>query len=647
MRLTDIGLLPVLGRPTLPDDGRYAVVSVTRPDLAADDYRSELYLAATDDAAMARQLTYGPADFAPAISPDGRWLAFLRPGPGDTKLQLHVLPMDGGEPRPITDHPLGAGQPVWSPDSRRIAYTSRVPEPGRYQRGGMPGTEPPRRITALRYWADGFGFTFDRPRHVFVTDPFAGDGAPSQVTSGDYDHSEVAWSPDGQLLTFVAGRHQTHGDDLRKDIWTCAPDGTALRALTNGGLFLGTPSFAPDGALVCFAAEPLDANNRARAISSFGLWSVPVDGSAAPRRLTDEERFHLSFASQMIVPATRGVYFANDNQGAVNLVMVPYDGGEPELVLTGPRQVNGFAVAEGADGVTIAATVSSATSAGDLLVLRHGTERVLTPFGRELQARGGLRPIEEITGTAPDGYQVHGWLVRPSGDGPHPVLLQIKGGPFTQFGFTLTGPAGFDEAQVYASAGYAVVLGNPRGASGYGQAHGMYAADDLGRRSAPDLLALLDAALESPDLDPDRVGVMGGSFGGYMSAWMAAHHGKRFCAAIGERGVYAVDSYAASSDDGVNVSIALYGPDPARWAEQSPLTYADQIDTPMLLIQSEDDRHCPLEQAQRMFVALKMRGVPTEILLFPGEGHEMSRSGLPSHRVARFEAILDWWARYL
>ncbi|MFI8930685.1 S9 family peptidase [Streptomyces sp. NPDC053474] len=643
---TDINLLPVLGRPTLSGDGRLAAVSVFRPDVDADENSSELWVAETDGSLPARRLTQGSSDGAPAFSPDGRWLAFLRPGPNGPA-QLHLLPMDGGEPFPVTDLPLGAGQPVWSPDSRLIAFAARVPEPGRYLPGVPPHKERPRRITTLRYMSDGIGFTFDRPHQIFVTDPFAGTPVTTQITSGEYGCYDVAWSPDSRLLTFVSGRHETHADDLRRDIWVCSPDGTGLRALTDGGLELGCPRFSADGTAVCFAAETLDEYNRASGANSYGLWSVAVDGSAPPRRLTDPEPYHLSFASQMIAPASDGVYFANDYRGEVHLVLVPYDGGESRPVITGPRQVNGYTVAEGPQGTTIAAVLSDAGSSGDLVVLRGGEERELTSFGAELRAHAGLLPVEEFTAKAQDGYVLHGWTVRPAGPGPHPVLLQIKGGPFTQWGYTLNGPASFEEAQVYASAGYAVVLGNPRGTSGYGQAHGRYAASDLARRTATDLLALLDAALEAPDLDGTRVGVQGGSFGGYMAAWMAAHHGERFRAAMGERGCYAIDSHFGSADDGVNNSIALYGADQERWAEISPLTHADRIEIPMLLIQSEEDRHTPMEQAQRMFVALRTRGVPAEMLLFPGEGHDMSRTGLPSHRVARYEAILEWWARHL
>jgi dipeptidyl aminopeptidase/acylaminoacyl peptidase len=222
------------------------------------------------------------------------------------------------------------------------------------------------------------------------------------------------------------------------------------------------------------------------------------------------------------------------------------------------------------------------------------------------------------------------------------VLLMIHGGPFAQYGWRL-----FDEAQVYAGAGYAVVMGNPRGSSGYGEAHGSAIVGDVGERSAVDLLALLDAALAAGGLDASRVGVLGGSHGGYMTTWLAAHHGERFKAAISERAVNAIDSFTGSSDIGWFFSDWLYGEDLDGQRRQSPLTYADRIDLPMLIVHSEQDWRCPLEQAQRLFVALRRRGVPAEMLVFPGEGHELSRSGLPSHRVARFEAILEWWRRYL
>jgi dipeptidyl aminopeptidase/acylaminoacyl peptidase len=333
------------------------------------------------------------------------------------------------------------------------------------------------------------------------------------------------------------------------------------------------------------------------------------------------------------------VLFPNEHRGDVQLLLVPYGGGEPRVVVDGRRSVLG---ADRRDGVLVA-TVADGRSWGELYSWTPGGGvATLTDFNAEFASTVDIRPVEDVEAAAPDGYPVHGFLVRPAGPGPHPLLLMIHGGPFAQYGRAL-----FDEAQVYAGAGYAVLMGNPRGSSGYGQAHGRAIIGNVGEASTVDLMALLDAALADPALDAGRVGVLGGSHGGYMTTWLAAHEAPRFRAAISERAVNAIDSFTGSSDIGWFFADDLYGAEPERQRAQSPLTYADRIGIPMLIIHSEHDWRCPVEQAQRLYVTLHRRGVPVELLLFPGEGHELSRSGLPSHRVARFEAILDWWSRWL
>ncbi|WP_203922214.1 S9 family peptidase [Rugosimonospora africana] len=636
MKPADISRVPIPGAPSLRPDGRKAVVAVRRADLEADDYTSQLWLVDTDGSGQPRQLTHGWRDGSPRWSPDGAWIAFTRSERADDgatgKPQVWVLPTDGGEPHRLTDHPLGAADPMWSPDSTRLAYVARVPEGGRYgsQEGVGPEKEAPRRITRFRYRLDNLGFLDSRPQHVWLVDLA---GTTEQVTHGDADHGDVDWSPSGDLLAFSAARHETAGDDMRSDIWVCAPDGSGLRALTAGGLAADQPRFSADGTLVCFAGIEIGEHGRQAVAKNDSLWAVPVAGGE-PVRLTDEERHHQSRAVRMVTTAD-GVLFPNEHRGAGQLLLVPYAGGEPRVVLDGRRQVNGLDQAGG----TLVATIADENSWGELVT---GSGTVLTNFSEEFRATAGIRPQVEIEAVAPDGYPVHGWVVRPDGPGPHPVLLMIHGGPFTQYAWGL-----FDEAQVYASAGYAVVMGNPRGSSGYGQAHGRAILGNVGEASATDLLALLDAALADPSLDGQRVGVLGGSHGGFMTTWMAGNHGDRFKAAVSERAVNAIDSFTGSSDIGWAFADDLYGPDPDRQRAQSPLTYADRIEMPVLIIHSEQDWRCPVEQGQRLFVTLRRRGVPAEFLLFPGEGHEMSRSGLPSHRVARFEAILDWWSRHL
>jgi dipeptidyl aminopeptidase/acylaminoacyl peptidase len=269
----------------------------------------------------------------------------------------------------------------------------------------------------------------------------------------------------------------------------------------------------------------------------------------------------------------------------------------------------------------------------------------LTDFSAELRSTGRVRTGTELTATSQDGYPVHGWVTLPDperfGDGPHPTILMIHGGPFAQYTHAL-----FDEVQVLVEAGYAVVHGNPRGSSGYGRAHGLSIKDGFGTVDADDVLALLDAALQDPALDADRVGVMGGSYGGYMTAWLTTRT-DRFVAAIVERGFLDPVSFVGSSDIGWFFGGAYLGEDPKAVAAQSPMAHVGNVTTPTLVIHSEQDWRCPVEQGQRWFVELKRRGVRAELLLFPGEGHELTRSGRPAHRRARFEHVLDWWARYL
>jgi dipeptidyl aminopeptidase/acylaminoacyl peptidase len=639
MKSTDIAALVTLGQPSLSPDGRYAVVAATRPDLEKNEYASSLWIVATDGSDAPRRLTSGGRDTAPRHSPDGRWLAFLR-AVGEEKPQLHLLPTDGGDARPITDLPGGAGAPVWSPDSAAIAFCARVPEAGRYgQDDAVPaGKEPPRRVTGLQYRLDGVGFVLDRRSHVLVVD-VQGDGGPGdlrQVSKGDFDSTDVAWSPDGSSLAFASARHERREHDRVSDIFVMGADGSDVRPLTDSTLVLSVPQFAPDGRTVVAIGRDPGPENRLGVSHTEGVWAIDVDRPGRPRRLTDEEAINVS-GERVVVERDRALVIV-DNRGADDLLAVPLDGSQPAVVSAGPRRIYGFDVA----GDTIVIAYEDPSSPGELAtVAADGSITRRTDFAAELRATGRTVGLQEVTASAPDGYPVHGFLAVPSGPGPHPVLLMIHGGPFAQYGWGL-----FDEAQVYAGAGYAVVYGNPRGSSGYGQAHGRYIVGDVGERSAPDLLALLDAALERPDLDAQRVGVLGGSHGGFMTTWLVGHT-DRFLAAVSERAVNAIDSFEGSSDIGWDFADSLYGTDPEQRRRQSPLAYADRIRTPLLIIHSEHDWRCPVEQAQRLYVALKKREAEVEMLLFPGEGHELSRSGVPSHRVARFDAIVDWFDRYL
>ena len=629
MRPEDVALLRVPGSVTLRGD--LLLTDVARPDLESDSYRGGLVRVPTDG--ESQEWTRGERDTAPRISPDGRLVVFLR------DRQLHVIPADGGEARKVTDLPGGAGTPVWAPDSRRVAFVARVPEDGRYGVKDAPAAEAeaPRRITDLNYRIDGVGFLRDRVQQLFVVDVTAEDEA-TQLTDGSYDLDNPVWTPDGRHVLAVGARQDAGPQNLHDDVYAVpAAGGEPVVAVRGVGMI--SLIAAAEGRVYFLGSE--FEGLAARPLPD-ALWVAAFDPAGdpqPPRLLTDPASVDCEGLPGALTVTEDGVLALVRNRGAVELRRIPFDADQASLddlpvVFGGQVVVKAFAE----DAGRVAVVAATPESAGEVVLV--GTD-VKTDFGADLRA-AGIRPLREIHGTAPDGYPVHGWVVLPEGEGPHPTVLSVHGGPYMYYGWGL-----FDEAQVYASAGYAVVLPNPRGSAGYGRDHGTAIVHKLGTVDADDVLALLDAALQLPECDAERVGVMGGSYGGFMTSWLAAHHGHRFKAAWSERAVNAWDSFVGSSDIGWWFAQTYCGTDPDIQRAVSPLTYADKITIPFAVVHSEQDWRCPIEQAQRLFVALKANGTETELLLFPGEGHELTRSGRPVHRRQRFDAVLDWWRRHL
>lgn len=657
MKPGDLTKIRTLSSPTVHPDGRDVVLTMSRPDVEDNRYRTSLWRQRLTSGGAAdgelERLTQGTRDSSPTYSPDGTWLAFLRAGE-DGPAQLHLLPADGGDARRLTDHPLGVSGFSWSPDSTRIAYAARVPEEGRYGTEGEHGTvkpdqEPPRLIEHSAYQADGLGYVLDRPSKIFLLDLDAlpdddADDAEQppksrQLTQGQGDDREPVFLDDGERVGFVASRDRRGAwrpDTLVSDLCSVDLRGKGFRRHTSGTGSVGLVRVAGDGTVVLGVGDLGESGQDfvARSPVLRRLATTGTDRDTTGADLTDAEADHLACAPAVGVGGT--VLAAVERRG--DTVVRDLDTGQ--TVLDGHVSVGGLAVGGG----VVAAVAATRTSYSELFVGRVG-ER-LTQVG-DLASRhltGTAAPIqpEELDATAPDGYPVHGWLVRPTTKprrkAGHPVVLMIHGGPYTQYSGNL-----FDEAQVLAGAGYAVVMGNPRGGSGYGVTHGRAVKEAIGTVDVADLTALLDHALTLPGLDGERVGVQGGSYGGLMTTWLVAHS-DRFTAAISERAVNAWDSFAGTSDIGWFFGDEYVG---AFAHEQSPLTWADRISTPTLVIHSERDLRCPLEQGQRLFARLRRNGVPSKLLVFPGEGHELTRSGQPRHRQQRFEHILAWWDEHL
>ena len=638
-----IGTMPTLGVPSMSADGSVVVVGIVKADVDRNTYDANMWISRGAEPAQPWTAGGSSQGYAPAVSPDGRWVVFARVPHGGNAPQLHLSDVDGTSCRQITDCALGVNSGRWNPSSTALAFVTRVDVGGRY----AAGTEhTAHRFTGLGGFADGFGATFDRPRSIQVVRPFDGPGSTIVADAG-LDATDPAWSPDGSLLTFI-GKDGLESDlNARNSVFVCAADGSGRRVVAAGDLVMGCPRFGPDGRSVFVAGEVLDSEGLPDAAASFGVWRAPSDGTAPVERITDEEPYHIGFACQTQQPVNAGILAGIDRRGATHLLLFDYDGSERDVVIGGERQVNGFVAAVRPDGsLVVAAVVTSARSGGDLILTNGLIETQLTHFGDNLERSCGVHPAESFE-TEVDGVTIQGWKVLPPGEGPFPTVLSIKGGPFTQFGYTLNGPAALDDAQVYADAGIAMVLVNPRGTSGYGQAHGK-AASPLAPVTESDLLAALANALGSDKrLDAGRVGVTGGSFGGYMTAWLAASAPEMFRAGLCERGVYEIDSFAASGDDGWNTATALYGRDRDEWSAQSPVTYADKIDLPLLIMHSYGDGHCPFDQARRLFFELRLRRKDVELFAFGDEGHELSRSGSPANRMERLRATLDWWDRWL
>ncbi|MCY1136799.1 serine hydrolase [Actinoplanes sp. Pm04-4] len=615
-----------------PDGGRIAYVLRTA-DQEADRVLRGIWL--VDDNGARKRLTRGKADTSPAWSPDGRQLAFLRGG--EEPPQVWLLPADGGEPEAVTDLPKGAGAPAWSPDGTKIAFSAPVATADADEKA-------PIVTERLDYQADGAGWLRDVRKHLFVLD--VETRQVRQVTEGDWHAGDPAWSPDSARLAFAAAtgsdadlvfRAPLHVLDITDPkarprvvgldegvagpaVWT--PDGDALVVVGYAGEPIGHARllYVPlDGGPVRDLAESLDRN-----VMPGG----PAYPGAVPRFLGDGLT----------------VLFCVRDRGCSHLYAVSTDGGEPRAVVAGAgRVVSGLSVA----GDTAAIVLATPTSYGEVVSIdvAGGAESVRTSHN---ESDIDLYVREEREFSISDGTVVQGWLIRdPEATGPHPLLLDIHGGPHNAW----NGAA--DDVHLYhqelAAAGWIVLLLNPRASDGYGERFYNAALGAWGVADARDFLEPLDQLVADGTADPQKLAVAGYSYGGYMTCYLTAID-NRFAAAVTGGVVSDLTSMAGASDDGhLLADIELGGrpyANPEHYAAMSPLTRVADVDTPTLIIQGDSDLRCPVGQAQQWFTALRERGVPAELVLYPGGSHLLIVEGPPSQRLDFNRRIAEWVQRH-
>lgn len=602
--------------PVVSPDGTKIAYVVTTIDVEGDRYVRDIWLMADGEH---RRFTTGGSDASPQWSPDGRRLAFVRKV--DDHPQLAVIEVDGGEAEVVTSFPLGvAGRPAWSPDGSRIAvvgvdWTDEWADLDDEERARRP-----RRITRRDYRADGIGWTHDRRRHVYVID-LGGETEPRRVTDGEANELAPIWSPNGAAISFLTDLSDRPGYQPGADIVTAPAEGGTARPV------------APRGS---WHALAYDADGVLHAIGNPGLDFPELPGLW---RLEEEPRPVVADAGRGLFSLSGGpdrfgfdggrAYVPFVDSGRVAIAAVDPTG-EIELVVDERAIVTGFDRRAG----TTAYTLSSMEHPARLVVERADRTETRDEFG---DRRPDVIPPQHFE---VDGLDV--WVYLPPGDEKVPLLLNIHGGPAAQYGWGY-----FDEFQVYAAAGYGVVATNPRGSGGRDRDFlRAVMGEGWGTVDVEDIDTAVAAALERfPRLDPQRMGVMGGSYGGFLTAWLIAHQ-DRWKAAIVERALLSWPSFGGTSDIGGWFAQSYLGDPELEW-DRSPLRLASQVRTPTLIIHSENDFRCPIEQAEQYFDALLRNGVEAEFVRFPGEGHELTRSGKPRHREERFDIVLDWLERKL
>ncbi|MFN8547098.1 MAG: S9 family peptidase [Candidatus Eisenbacteria bacterium] len=673
----DIYRLRLPGTLRLSPRGDRLVVAVGRADKDKLANLSSLWmidLNASENAA--RQFTQGNgSDASPRWSPDGTAIAFISNRSG--KGELWIIPADGGEARQLTKMQGYISDFAWHPKGKRlvVAFTPQDPESKEREerrKKGAPGTEAPvvRAIDRLCFKLDGVGFLPKSRTHLWNVDAETGKARP--LTEGDtHDEAEPTFSPDGRWVYFSSNRTPEPDRELmRIDLWRVPSKGGKIEKVKTFDGPSNAPAPSPDGKWLAFvgkrsANEPWNQRHDK-------LWVVATSGGR-PVELT--ERLDRGVGNSSISdtggvgagtapvwsPDSRWVYFQVTNEGNTEVWRVSPRDRKPEPVATPAGVISDYAIdfAKGA----LHASLNALENPGEVVTFplepkkgakrdaaKPGPDRVVrTSFNVEYLSERAIAMPEELWFDGPSRNRLQGWILNPPGLNPnrrYPALLYIHGGPAAQYC-----NAFFHEFQALAARGYVVFYCNPRGGTGYSEKHLNSIVNRWGTLDYDDLMAFTDVALRrAKHVDRKRVGVAGGSYGGFMTNWIIGHT-DRFACAMTQRSISNLMSFVGSSDFGYfwPQEFGSAGPweDPKHYLAMSPLTYLKNMKTPTLIEHQEEDHRCPIEQAEQLWAALKVKGVPCEFARYPGEPHGMSRNGRPDRRIDRMERNFAWLGRWL
>ncbi|MGH9536634.1 MAG: S9 family peptidase [Terriglobales bacterium] len=665
-----------IGSPQLSPDGTQVAFVRVAVDDKQEDYVTSIWSVPVNGGEP-RRLTAEKHDTSPQWSPNGKFLAFLRTTEKDGKAQppqIFILPMDGGEAWQLTRLPKGASGPAWSPDGRTIAFSSSTNagdllraacDEGKEKDKGKctkPEHEPDIHVvTRAEYRVNGEGYLdFSRNDHIwsiaFPSDP-RDLPQPKQLTSGDFDEEEIAWAPDGSKLYFTSDRELEPYYGLGQNVIYSVPagGGNTSEVARIGGTAQAI-SVSKDGSRLAFLGI---LNTPIQSHTKTNLWVVDLKPGAAPRNLTTKYDWDIGGGILGDQEPPRGgggiqpVWSADGKwvtvlvakQGRANLERFDAESGEVTALTKGDQSVTGYS----SNGSQLVAEISTPTMINDLFLIGpDGAQKRLTNINEKLFSELNLTAPEEIWYQSFDGRKIQTWVQKPpdfDSKKKYPLILNIHGGPHAAYGYVF-----FHEMQWMAAKGYVVLYPNPRGSTSYDEAFGNiiqyhYPGDDF-----KDLMAGVDELVRRGYIDEKHMGVTGGSGGGLLTDWVVTHT-DRFAGAVAQRDIadWAAWWYAAD--------FTLFQPhwfrkppfdDPQDYRDRSPITYINNVKTPLMLILGDADFRTPPDSGGgQMFRALKFRKIPTAMVRFPGESHELSRSGKPWHRVERLHHIVNWFDIYL